>query len=284
VRILNFERSGRPGIGLGVGGEWRGVDAEELGLPGGLDDLLLRNPEALPDLKSRLRHAPALEPGSFRFLPPLTRPGKIVCVGLNYAAHTQESAIKQPDYPTLFARFASSLLGHGEHIERPRESVQLDFEGELALVIGRGGRRIPRARALEHIAGWAPFNDASVRDFQFRTPQWTIGKNFDATGSFGPALVTPDELPSGARGLKLETRLNGRIVQSASTADMIFDVPTLIEVISVAMTLLPGDVIVTGTPEGVGFARTPPLWMQAGDRIEVEVEGVGLLANEVADA
>jgi 2-keto-4-pentenoate hydratase/2-oxohepta-3-ene-1,7-dioic acid hydratase in catechol pathway len=161
--------------------------------------------------------------------------------------------------------------------------VQLDFEGELAAVVGKAGRCIPKSAALDHICAYSVFNDASIRDFQSRTPQWTLGKNFDGTGAFGPELVTADELPPGCAGLRLQTRLNGVVMQSASTADMIFDVATLVAEISEAITLSPGDVIVTGTPAGVGLARVPPVWMKAGDICEVEIEGVGLLSNPVAE-
>jgi len=210
------------------------------------------------------------------------RPGKIVCVGLNYAAHSRESGHEPPAYPTLFARFASSLVGHETPLVRPRVSSELDYEGELAVVIGRGGRHIPRQAALDHVAGYSLFNDASVRDYQRKTPQWTVGKNFDGTGAFGPCLVTPDELPPGCKGLRLQTRLNGRVMQEASTADMLFDVESLIAAISEVMTLEPGDVLVTGTPEGVGHARKPPVFMAPGDVCEVEVEGLGVLRNTVA--
>jgi 2-keto-4-pentenoate hydratase/2-oxohepta-3-ene-1,7-dioic acid hydratase in catechol pathway len=165
-------------------------------------------------------------------------------------------------YPEIFGRFATSLIAHGEPIRRPRESSMLDYEAELAVVIGRGGRRIRRDRALDHIAGYSLFNDATIRDFQLRTPQWTIGKNFDGTGAFGPWLVTPDAVPPAARGLHIQGRLNGRVMQDSRTDLLIFGVAALIEMISVAMTLEPGDVIITGTPGGVGVARKPPVFMQ----------------------
>jgi acylpyruvate hydrolase len=191
--------------------------------------------------------------------------------------------MKAPDYPTLFARFSSSLIAHGEPIVRPRISDNLDYEGELLAVIGKGGRCIPRAAALSHVCGYSIFNDGSIRDFQLRTPQWTVGKNFDNTGPFGPVFVSADELPPGAHGLKIETRLNGRMMQSATTADLIFDVATLVALISEAMTLEPGDLIITGTPAGVGAARKPPVFMRAGDVCEVEIEGIGILRNPIAD-
>jgi acylpyruvate hydrolase len=191
--------------------------------------------------------------------------------------------MKAPDYPTLFARFPSSLIAHVEPIVRPRASEKLDYEGELVAVIGKGGRHIPRAAALSHICGYSIFNDGSIRDFQLRTPQWTVGKNFDNTGPFGPVFVSADELPPGAHGLKIETRLNGRVMQSATTADLIFDVATLVALISEAMTLEPGDFIITGTPAGVGAARKPPVFMKAGDICEVEIEGIGILRNPIVD-
>lgn len=223
-----------------------------------------------------------LDPERVTFLPVLPRPGKIICVGLNYADHSAESGFKQPDYPTLFGRFSTTLIGHRAPMIRPSLSDQLDYEGEIAAVIGRRARHVPKAAALDHVAGYAVFNEGSVREYQFKAPQWTVGKNFDATGAFGPALVTADELPPGARGLKLETRLNGQTVQSASTDSMVFDVASLIAIISEAITLEPGDVIVTGTPAGVGVARKPPLFMKPGDGCEVEVEGIGLLVNPIA--
>ncbi|MFM0698260.1 fumarylacetoacetate hydrolase family protein [Paraburkholderia sediminicola] len=217
------------------------------------------------------------------WLPPLTRPGKIICVGLNYADHTKESPYEQPSYPTLFPRFTTSLIGHRAPLIRPLISDSLDFEGELAVILGRGGRHIPKASALDCVAGYSIFNDGSVREYQFKAPQWTVGKNFDGTGAFGPTFVTADELPRGGAGLKLETRLNGKVVQSANTSDMLFDVATLISIISEAITLEAGDVIVSGTPAGIGWAREPKLIMRDGDVCEVEIEGLGVLANIVRD-
>ncbi|MFN9475186.1 fumarylacetoacetate hydrolase family protein [Acidovorax sp.] len=218
-----------------------------------------------------------------QFLPPVVAPEKIICVGLNYHDHTKESAYAQPDYPTLFLRLTTSLCAHDAPIVRPACSDSLDYEGELAVVIGTGGRHIPLDKALDHVFGYSVFNDGSVREYQFKTPQWTVGKTFDATGGFGPAVVTADELPPGARGLKLETRLNGQTVQSANTSDMVFDVATLVQVISEAITLAPGDVIVAGTPAGIGWARNPRLLMLEGDVCEVSIERIGTLRNPIVD-
>jgi 2-keto-4-pentenoate hydratase/2-oxohepta-3-ene-1,7-dioic acid hydratase in catechol pathway len=220
---------------------------------------------------------------AIRYLPPVTRPAKIICAGLNYADHTRESAYEQPDYPTLFLRVATSLVGHDGPMVRPLASDTLDFEGELAVVLGKGGKHIPRERALEHVFGYSVFNDGSVREYQFKSPQWTVGKNFDSTGGFGPVLVTADALPPGAAGLMLQTRLNGQVVQSASTSDMLYDVASLIAITSEAITLEPGDVIVAGTPSGIGWARNPRLIMRHGDVCEVSIEKIGTLVNRVED-
>ncbi|QKH38921.1 fumarylacetoacetate hydrolase family protein [Achromobacter pestifer] len=217
-----------------------------------------------------------------QYLPPLANPGKIICIGLNYSDHTAESKFEQPAYPTVFNRFSSSLIAHEQPMIRPKSSDSLDYEGEMAVVLSGGGRYISKEDALKHVAGYSIFNDGSVREYQFKSPQWTVGKNFDGTGGFGPALVTADELPPGGAGLALETRLNGKVVQSANTRDMVFDVATLISLLSEAFTLEAGDVIVAGTPSGVGWAREPRLLMQDGDVCEVSIEGVGTLRNPIS--
>lgn len=211
-------------------------------------------------------------------------PGKILCVGLNYVDHAIEIDPKRlPEHPVFFGRLASTLIGHDAPLLRPRVSRQLDYEGEMAAVIGLGGRHIPPEAALAHVAGYALFNEGSVRDYQFRSSQWFLGKNFDGTGAFGPELCTTDELPPGAKGLRLTTSVNGEIVQETCTSDMLFDVARLVATLSEAMTLAPGDVLVTGTPSGVGFARTPPYFLKPGDVCEIELEGYGVLRNPVAD-
>lgn len=225
----------------------------------------------------------AFDPETITFLPPLVRPSKIICLGLNYVDHAAEGGFAPPDFPTLFARFASSLIGHGAPIIRPKVSTHLDYEGELVAVIGKRGKNIGKADALDHVIGYSIFNDGTIRDYQRRTPQWTAGKNFDNSGAFGPWFLTSDELPPGAAGLKLETRLNGIVMQSASTSDMIFDVATTIELLSSFLTLEAGDVLVMGTPAGVGAARTPPVFMKHGDVVEIEIERIGILRNPVVD-
>jgi acylpyruvate hydrolase len=223
----------------------------------------------------------AVDEASLTFLAPVVRPSKIVCLGLNYRDHAEESGLGIPEFPVLFARFPSSLMGHGAPIILPKVSSQLDWEAELAVVISKGGKNIADADALNHVAGYSVFNDASIRDYQLRTPQWTAGKNFDDTGAFGPWLVTPEELPAGATGLKIECRVNGNVMQSSNTGNLIFTVANTIHLLSTFMTLEAGDVLVMGTPGGVGVARNPQVWMKAGDVCEVEIEGVGLLSNPV---
>jgi acylpyruvate hydrolase len=225
----------------------------------------------------------AIDLNEVRLLPPVPKPPKIICVGLNYDDHLKESGLKKPEYPEIFARFGTSLIAHCEPIKRPRESSALDYEAELAVVIGRGGRRISRDKALDHVAGYSLFNDGTLRDFQLRTPQWTMGKNFDATGAFGPWLVTPDALPPRAHGLRIQGRLNGQVMQDSRTDLLIFGVSALIEMISAVMSLEPSDVIVTGTPAGIGATRKPPVFMRPGDVFEVEIEGMGVLSNPVQD-
>lgn len=213
--------------------------------------------------------------------PPVTDPEKIICIGLNYRAHAAESGAKIPEFPSLFARFTNTLMAPGGTLIRPKHSEHFDFEGELAVIIGRGGRHIARAQALGHVFGYACFNDGSVRDIQFKH-SLVAGKNHPSTGGFGPWIVTADEIPDPAR-LTLTTRVNGEQMQHKGLDDMIFDVPTIISYVSGWTELRPGDVISTGTPEGVGFARKPPRWLRAGDTVEVEISRIGVLRQQVAD-
>ncbi|MDN8617041.1 fumarylacetoacetate hydrolase family protein [Variovorax ginsengisoli] len=251
-------------------------------------DDLRRALQAGVDLNEAARQAlahGARQPLAAAALAPLVpEPGKIVCLGLNYYDHAKEGGREKPDYPWFFFRGASSLIAHGEAGVVPSVSSKFDYEAELAVVIGR---RVPRhtqeADALQYVFGYSCFNDMSVRDYQKRTPQWTIGKNFDGTGGFGPVLVSADALPPGAVGLKIQGRLNGEVMQDANTSDMIFSVAETIALLADVLTLEPGDVIVMGTPAGVGQARTPPVWMKAGDRYEVEIERVGVLSNPIVN-
>lgn len=230
---------------------------------------------------SMMSKARPLDPERVRWCLPVQRPGKVICLGLNYAAHAAEGGNAKPDYPSFFMRGSTSLMAHGEPLLRPVVSDKLDFEAELAVVIGRRARHLKPDNALQAVAAYSCFNDGTLRDYQRRSSQWTIGKNFDATGGFGPWLVPASDLPPGASGLRIESRLNGRVMQLDNTGHMIVSVVQALVVLTEVLTLEPGDVIAMGTPAGVGYARTPPVWMQAGDRIEIEIEGVGLLANTV---
>jgi acylpyruvate hydrolase len=284
VRLAAFKTPTDKGLAkVFSNGDLRGVFETDHKFPGYIENILAGETCSLEEAGRLLSLGRHIDPGAIEWLPPITSPGKIICVGLNYADHSLESGFTPPDYPTIFARFASSLIGHGGKILRPVTSVQLDYEGELVAIIGRRGRHIPLACALEYVMGYSIFNDVSVRDYQTKSPQWTVGKNFDGTGSFGPFLLTADELAAGAKGLRIQTRLNGQTVQDSSTSDMIFDVASLVSILSEVMTLNPGDVIVTGTPAGVGMARMPQLFMKHGDICEVELEGIGVLSNAVAD-
>ena len=284
MRFVTF-RSGRQD-GLAVAnseGAFHGLLSADMGYPGPLHALIQHGSSALEAAMAVLKNGPLIDLEKVELLPPLPNPGKIICVGLNYVDHSLESGFTVPDYPTIFTRFASSLIGSGASIIRPAVSTQLDYEGEMVAVIGAAGRHIAENRALDHVAGYSIFNDASVRDYQRKSPQWTIGKNFDSTGAFGPYFVTADEIPPGGKGLRIQTRLNGGTVQDASTDDMVFSVAQLISILSEAITLSPGDIIVSGTPAGVGMARKPPLFMKHGDICEVEIEGLGILRNTVED-
>ena len=228
-----------------------------------------------------LTYDPDFSVSEIQFHKPLLNGGRFICVGKNYKGHLAEANMNLPDFPSMFLRLDTSVVAHNENLISPKVSTHFDFEGELALIIGKPGRHIKKADALSHIAGYSIFMDGSIRDFQFQH-SLTAGKNFYATGSFGPYFVTSDEVGDPTQ-LDLKTRLNGIEVQHTKTDDLIFDIPCLIEYISSYTNLLPGDVIATGTPEGVGFARTPPLWMKAGDHLEVEISKLGTLSHLVID-
>ncbi len=281
MKFLACMLDGVQALALETDSGFRGLSARDPRWPGNLDDLLKSGGDALEQAAEVLSSGELVDPEKVTCLPPFARPSKIVCIGLNYADHSAESGFEAPDYPAIFTRFPSSLIGHRTPIVRPAASGQLDFEGELAVIIGQRTRHVSPSDSLARVAGYSLFNDASLRDYQFRSNQWTPGKNFDATGAFGPYFVTADELPSGAAGLTLTTRLNGEVVQQASIDTMLFSVASLVSILSEFMTLEEGDVIVSGTPAGVGFARKPPLWMKPGDTCEVELPGLGVLVNSV---
>ena len=260
----------------------------------GLIDLGARLGNLYPDLRAFIAgdafaeaqklagNSPDHKLADITWLPVIPNPDKIVCVGLNYEDHRVEAGRDRTENPALFLRVPESQVGHNRPILRPRESDKLDYEAEIAIVIGKPGRRIAYDRAWEHVAGYAPYNDGSIRDWQRHTIQWIPGKNFKHTGGFGPWMVTSDEIKPG-EVLELSARLNGQTMQHATTDMMIFSIPRQIEYISAFTTLLPGDVIVTGTPGGVGFKRNPPVFMKPGDVIEIEVSKVGVLSNTIAD-
>ncbi|MGB6104990.1 MAG: fumarylacetoacetate hydrolase family protein [Pusillimonas sp.] len=286
MKVFRYLADGREGWAVcnTTTGLWHGCTEANDRYPGSVDMQIRKGPDALAEAAGVMRQQPSLDLDAVRLLPPVGHPAKIICVGLNYTDHSAESGFQQPTYPTLFSRFTTSVIAHDAPMLHSALSDTLDYEGELAVIIGKSGKNIARAQALDHVLAYSVFNDGSVREYQFKSPQWMMGKNFDGTGAFGPWLVTADELPPGARGLQLETRLNGQTVQSANTSEMVFDVESLIVTISEAMTLEAGDVIVAGTPSGIGHARDPRLYMKPGDVCEVEIEGIGLLRNRVQQA
>ena len=280
---MSYSENNVVGIAAEVEGVFKGMLANNSNYPGSLFSLIEKGGSALSVAYETLKTAAEISIDDVDFLPIVSNPEKVVCVGLNYVDHSKESGFETPDYPTLFGRFNSSLIGHGAPILRPEESIQLDYEGELAAIIGKKAYRVSEDEALDFVAGYSVFNDASIRDYQRKAPQWTPGKNFDDTGAFGPHFVTADVLPKGCLGLQLTTRLNDMVVQEAKIDDMVFSVASLVSIISQFMTLNPGDVIVTGTPGGIGLARTPPLFMKDGDVCEIEIESIGVLSNPIKD-
>lgn len=281
MRLINFSKNGSHRLGARVGQDV--VDLTSAGLPDSVDGLLDLGDEGMTRAKGLVQAGgEKVALSSVQLLPPVLNPSKAIAVGLNYVDHAAESPYKDPPkYPVLFNRYPSSWVAHDEALVLPRVSKDFDYEAELVVVIGKAGRYIAKDKALAHVAGYSIFNDGSLRDYQLRTTQWMMGKNFDRSGSFGPELVTADELPPGASGLRIQARLNGQVVQDSNTTHMIFDVATLIATASEAMALNPGDIIIAGTPAGVGMARKPPLYMKVGDVCEVEVEKIGVLSNRI---
>lgn len=278
MKLLSFRFKGQESWGA-----MTAAGVVDLGKVSGYPTLLAAlEHDALPELPAMIEQAgDAVALEAVELLPVVPRPPKIFCIGTNYHDHRIETGREVPEKPVVFARYANSQVAHRQPIVRPGVSEQLDFEGEIAVIIGKAGRHIAEADAWSHIAGYAPYNDATIRDWQRHTHQWIPGKNFVATGGFGPWMVTRDEIADGA-DLTLVTRLNGQEVQRTSASLMIFSIPQLIAYCSTFTELEPGDVIVTGTPGGVGGKRNPPLWMKAGDTVEVEVGGVGTLVNPIA--
>ncbi len=277
MKLISYLHQGQPGWGMST-------DAGITPLHSQLYPTLLSALQAgkLEEIAAAAAgQVPSLQLGEITFLPVIPEPGKIFCVGHNYEEHRIETQRDKTQHPLLFMRVAESQTAHLQPMLLPPESVQFDYEGEIAIVIGKAGRRIREADAWEHVAGYSAYNEGSIRDWQKHTLQFTAGKNFTATGAFGPWMVTRGEIADGEE-LTLETRLNGQVMQRTTTESMIFKIPVLIEYISTFTSLQPGDVIVTGTPGGVGAKRTPPVWMKPGDHVEVEVGKVGVLSNSIA--
>jgi 2-keto-4-pentenoate hydratase/2-oxohepta-3-ene-1,7-dioic acid hydratase in catechol pathway len=281
MRIATIMHKGKPVLAVNRGGEYVDLSIADRSLPTDMVGLLRANALKKAAAAAKKASARAVVRGAIKYLPPIPNPPKILCVGLNYVDHAAESPYEMPKAPTMFLRVNTTLVAHKAPLIVPKVSEQFDYEGEMVVVIGKRGRHAPADKALSLVAGYSIFNEGSVRDWQFRSPQWTMGKNFDGSGGFGPEIVTADELPPGGSGLQLKTRLNGQVLQNANTRDMAFDVKALIVEISTGITLEPGDIIVSGTPSGVGFARKPPVWMKPGDVCEVEIEKIGVLSNPI---
>jgi len=245
---------------------------------------LIKRPDLVNAVTAQLKTAPRVSVASITPALPVAAPGTIICLGLNYTDHIKEGGYEIPEYPALFMRGKNSIMASGAPLVRPTCSTQLDYEAELMLIVGKGGRHIAQDDALSHVFGYTVFNDGSVRDYQRKTHQWTPGKNFDNTGAIGPFVVSPDELPEGAAGLKIESRVGAEILQSSNTGNMIWSVAQTIATISEYTTLEPGDLLAMGTPPGVGHAKKPnPRWLVPGEVIEIEIEGIGICSNTVVD-
>ncbi len=279
MKLVSILQSGSPSYGLLSGNRVREASSRLKGRFADLRSLIAAG--ACEELLTDDVGA-ELDAAAVRFAPVIPNPDKVLCVGVNYRPHIREMGRDVPTHPVVFVRFPGSLVGHGEPIYRPRVSVQFDFEGELAVIVGRRARHVPRDSALQVIAGYCCFMDGSVRDWQRHTAQFTPGKNFHRSGAIGPCLVTADEIPDPAM-LKLTTYVNGETMQSGQVSDLVFDIPALIEYCSTFTELVPGDVIATGTPGGVGAARKPPIWLKGGDTVEVDITGVGRLRSPVLD-
>jgi 2-keto-4-pentenoate hydratase/2-oxohepta-3-ene-1,7-dioic acid hydratase in catechol pathway len=286
MKIVGFEKDKALRLGVVEGDSVIDLQAADPRVPSDLGRWLADNDGDLKPLSDVAKRAPSsarLPLAGLAFALPVARPGKIVCLGLNYLEHAKEGGHQKPEFPSIFMRCRTSLTPHLAPIIRPFASETLDYEAELLVVIGRRIKHASLTDALGCIAGYSCFNDGSIRKFQRRTSQWDMGKNFDRTGGFGPWVIEAEALPPGAKGLKIEGRLNGQVLQSDNTANMIFPVAETIVDLTQAMTLEPGDIVAMGTPSGVGHARKPPLWMRPGDVCEIEIEGIGVLRNPIAE-
>lgn len=286
MRLVTFQGQSGPAIGVRLGDKVIDLSKAAPDLPIDMIGLLEGGESSLAKAKAAANNAAddaKVDMSSVKLMVPIARPGKIVCIGRNYAAHAAEGGAETPTYPEVFYRGSTTLIAQGEPIIRPKCSDKLDFEAELVVVIGKLAKHVAEADAGAYIAGYSLFNEGTLRDYQRKSSQWTVGKNFDNTGPFGPEIVTSDEVPEGAKGLRIQSRLNGQIMQDANTDDLVFTIHNLIYRLTECMTLEPGDIIVSGTPAGVGYARTPPVFMKPGDIIEIEVDGIGVLTNTIED-
>jgi acylpyruvate hydrolase len=288
MKIVGFQSNKGLRLGVVEGDQVIDLQAADARVPSNLADILAAHDGDLTPLADAAKRAPASARKPLKGLKfglPVARPPKVICLGLNYMEHVKEGMNRDnvPKFPTIFMRCQTSLVPHNEAIIRPKVTETLDYEAEMVVVIGKKAKHLTMDNAYSVIAGFSCFNEGSVREFQRKTTQWDMGKNFDKTGAFGPWLVTADEIPPGGKGLKIESRLNGQVMQSDNTDNMMFPVAETLVYVSQGMTLEPGDVIVTGTPSGVGFARKPPVWMKSGDTCEVEIEKIGLLVSPIKD-
>lgn len=288
MKIVGFESGQGPRLGVVEGDQVIDLQAADAKVPTNLADYLASSGGDLKPLADLAKRAPASARRPFKDLKfglPVSRPGKIICLGLNYLDHVKEGPNRDnvPKFPTIFMRGVTSMAPHLAPLIRPKVSETFDYEAELALIVGKRAKHLTMENAYSVIAGWSCVNEGSIREFQRKTTQWDMGKNFDRTGGFGPWMVSADEVPVGGKGLKIESRLNGQVMQSDNTDNMMFPVAETLVYLTQGMTLEPGDVLVTGTPSGVGHARKPPVWMKGGDVAEIEIEGVGLLRNPIED-
>ena len=287
MKIVGFEADGGSRLGIVDGDQVIDLQAADARVPGDLGAALAANNGDLKPLGEVANRAPASARRplkGLRFGLPVARPGKILCLGLNYLEHVKEGSQRDniPKFPTIFMRCLTSMVPHEQPIIRPKASEQLDYEAEMMLIVGKRAKHLTMDNATSCVAGYSCSNEGSVREFQRKTTQWDMGKNFDRTGGFGPWMVTADELPDAGKGLKIESRLNGQVMQSDNTDNMMFPVRELLVYVTQGMTLEPGDIIFTGTPSGVGHARKPnPVWMKHGDVCEIEIEGIGVLRNPI---
>jgi acylpyruvate hydrolase len=288
MKIVGFESNEGLRLGVVEGDNVIDLQAVDAKVPANLAEVLKQNNGDLKPLSDLAKRAPASARKPLKGLKyalPVARAGKVICLGLNYMEHVKEGMNRDnvPKFPTIFMRCQTSLVPHQQAIIRPKVSETLDYEAEMVVIVGKRAKHLTLENAYSCIAGFSVFNEGSVREFQRKTTQWDMGKNFDHTGGFGPWMITADEVPPGGKGLKIQTRLNGQTMQSDNTDNMMFPVAETIAYVTQGMTLEPGDVIVTGTPSGVGFARKPPVWMKQGDTCEVDIEGIGVLVNPIED-